>query len=432
MRPYITKFRLGKHVSVDIDSITNSIPAFSFVDSDYDIPSYYQSNTAWIIPCEDLDVTNVEPQDEALRLAEIAPDRTMSSDEVFLARTSSANYLCMGIDEHLPSEWRLAMDHQRHILVKTYTAFSVCKEMGITHINTSGTLGGDEIEHEMVALQLLSASLAGIRSIRFHKCYAPSLLRMAFAAAYFYTPTPRNFINHFGLDTLVAQWYTSISKVSASLAFERASMRNDMKTMREMLDGNWLDPNANDNDLICMVAENRSVSGTRLLLEDGRADPSVHNSNSLDCAVGGGNLEVVRLLLDDPRVDPTNSYALIIAAEEGFTDIVEELLEDGRARPDLRNSRALMRAAEKNHPAVVRLLLDDTRANPRDEDSAVLYYAVESDNPDILRMLLKDGRARPDDIGGWDAYSLADDMGNENMLALFNEDGRVHQAEEGG
>ncbi|KAI9329623.1 ankyrin repeat-containing domain protein [Obelidium mucronatum] len=204
-----------------------------------------------------------------------------------------------------------------------------------------------------------------------------------------------------------------------------AIIRNDLETVKFLLELPKCDPSASSNRALILAAKastrTKGSSIFHVLLNDPRTDPTdQHNTCYLEAATRG-NLEIIRLLTSDPRIDPAvhDNSAVINAAVGGHVAVVEFLLSLPNVDPSRQNNSAFYKAVRMKHWDVVRLLLMDKRVDPSTHLDALLTFADEN-QVELLKRVVCDPRVDVEKYA-WMGIEIAARQGHAGVISLLLE-----------
>ncbi|KAJ3071177.1 hypothetical protein HDU98_005694 [Podochytrium sp. JEL0797] len=171
--------------------------------------------------------------------------------------------------------------------------------------------------------------------------------------------------------------------------FLGAIQLSHFELVHRLLESDRVDPSAENNVAIQMVAMSGDVDLCRMLLADPRVDPSDDGNTALREAVLYNRLPIVELLLQHPRVRP-GARNLADAVDCGYVEGVRLLLKDGRVDPSLNDNEVVLGAAENGA-----IVCDEVNGALL---SAILDEKDSSDNgrmySEIFWMLMGDERVK--------------------------------------
>lgn len=90
--------------------------------------------------------------------------------------------------------------------------------------------------------------------------------------------------------------------------FKHACKYNDLKRVKESIEGNYINAAFCNNLGLILACENGAVQVVKYLLKNTIADPRARDGLALNKAVLNNHVEIVHMLLNDARSDPIDGF----------------------------------------------------------------------------------------------------------------------------
>lgn len=208
--------------------------------------------------------------------------------------------------------------------------------------------------------------------------------------------------------------------------FFQAVLEGRLLVVQCLLKNNYINPDIDDNQAICLAAEQGHANIISYLLKDKRVNPVAQEHSPLYKAAANGHRKAVKNLLQDERVNPkaNNNQALHAACKNKHLAVAGLLLSTPAWTKKLYSESPFLWACKNGYSDVVKWILEEDAFYDIDLDKAV-DISINTNNADLMEVLLDDGRALPQNPILNSMLCNAARLGHEKIVRLLLNDERI-------
>jgi len=241
--------------------------------------------------------------------------------------------------------------------------------------------------------------------------------------------------NHKLVQMLVTNKPKSVCKIQGfisciSQGFMTALVRNDIKTIKIIVKGGYVDPNRNHCEALQYTAIHGHTECFTYLLSIQGVDPGANQNTSLFGAITIGNARIVTMLLSCPGLNPNLEQfvgglsPLVQTILQREIPLVQLFLTDPRVDPAINDNEPIKTACALREFDIVERLLQFPSVDPSVAQNCVLSSASQCNQYNIVHMLLQRNETQP---GAYDNKALRNAVQNQHVsiVVALLEDTRI-------